>query len=42
VAGRVGAVGVGVEDGDCEAARVEEAGEMEHGAHVALVRERED
>jgi hypothetical protein len=41
VAGRVGSVEVGVEDGDGEAARVEEAGELEHRINVALVRERE-
>lgn len=41
VAGRVGSVEVGVEDGDGEATRVEEAGELEHRVNVALVRERE-
>ena len=42
VAGLVGGVEVGVEDGDGEPARVEEAGELEHGVDVALVREREE
>jgi hypothetical protein len=42
VLGRVRRVEVGVEDGDGEAARVEQAGELEHGVDVALVREREE
>nr|TKW31279.1 hypothetical protein SEVIR_2G095240v2 [Setaria viridis] len=42
VGGRVGRVEAGVEDGDGEAARVEEAGELEHGVDMALVREREE
>uniref|UniRef100_A0A0A9FGJ5 Uncharacterized protein n=1 Tax=Arundo donax TaxID=35708 RepID=A0A0A9FGJ5_ARUDO len=42
VEGCVGPVEVGVEDGDGEATRVEEAGELEHGVDVSLVREREE
>jgi hypothetical protein len=41
VAGRVRGVEVGVEDGDREAAGVEDAGQTEHGVDVALVRKRE-
>ncbi|PUZ69046.1 hypothetical protein GQ55_2G077500 [Panicum hallii var. hallii] len=42
VAGRVGRVEASVKDGDGETARVEEAGELEHGVDVALEREREE
>lgn len=41
VARRVRGVEVGVEDGDREAASVEDAGQPEHGVDMALVRQRE-